>query len=354
MHAERRIIQDMSKPEVSVIIVNLNTRDLLRQCLSSVVADRSVMDKEIIVVDNGSSDDSVPMVRREFPLVLLQVNTWNQRFAQPNNDGMKIAKGDFLFFLNSDAVINEGTLGALRDFLKAHPQAGACGPLLEYPDGRLQRSVSKFHSPWTHICDMLFLDALLPHTRLFGGGEMMNCPYDPSRSQVVESIMGAAFMVRRQVIDRTGMFDEKLTVFYNEMDWFRRMRDDGWQVWYAPVTKVQHYRGVTSESMNRGYHYLGEMYFNVFHYFRKYYGTLGVWTYRFWLVVGFSIRWALWRTRALLDHSPKTKSSVEYVTRVLAIALRFWIPIEAYEPKMPDNLAEAAEEERSRGQNKER
>ena len=327
----------MSTPRVSVIVVNLNTIALLRSCLESVAADTSALDAEVIVVDNGSSDGSVAMVRKEFPNVRLQVNRRNQRFAKPNNDGIRLSRGRYLFFLNSDAVITIGTLGALADFLESHPEAGACGPLLEYPDGRLQRSVSKFHSPWTHICDMLFLDALFPRTRVFGGGEMMNCPYDESHIQQVESLMGAAFMVRREVIDRTGMFDETLTVFYNEMDWFRRMKNDGWEVFYAPVAKVIHHRGVTSENMNRGYQYLGEMYFNVFHYFRKYYGAWGLRTYRFLLAVGFLLRWILWQGRALLSRSERTRSQLTYTKKVLGIALRFWVPAERYAPSLSDD-----------------
>ncbi len=327
----------MKNPLISVIIVNLNTRDLLRACLTSILADASATDTEIIVIDNGSSDDSVMMVRREFPRVLLQVNAGNQRFARPNNDGMKRARGRYMFFLNSDAEITNGTLGALVQFMESHPEAGACGPLLEYPDGRLQRSVSMFHSPWTHICDMLFLDALFPHTKIFVGGEMMKYPYDASKTQTVESLMGAAFMVRREVVDRSGMFDERLTVFYNEMDWFRRMKEDGWLVFYAPVARVIHHRGVTSESMNRGYQYLGEMYYNVFHYYRKYYGAWGLATYRFWLVVGFLLRWILWQGRSLFSVSEKTTVQLGYTRKVLAIALRIWVPAERYAPAFPED-----------------
>ncbi len=324
----------MDHPLISVIIVNFNTRDLLRACLRSVTADNNGVEAEIIVIDNGSSDDSIAMVRHDFPSVVLQQNSWNQRFAKPNNDGMRIARGEFLFFLNSDAVITRGTLASLAGFLKAHSDAGACGPRLEYPDGRLQRSVSKYHSPWTHFCDMLFLDSLFPRTVLFGGGEMMHCPYDESKTQQVESLMGAAFMVRRAVIQNTGMFDEELTVFYNEMDWFRRMKKNGWAVYYAPVATVVHHRGVTSENMNRDFGYLDEMYYNVFYYFHKHYGFTGLVFYRFWLMVGFLLRRILWGARSMFQNSGVRSSHVEYVRRVLKIALRFWIPFRQYRPSM--------------------
>jgi GT2 family glycosyltransferase len=322
----------MKKPNISVIVVNLNTRDLLRDCLGSVFQDDSVSGVEVILIDNGSTDGSVEMVRRDFPQVQVQVNGYNERFAKPNNDGMRKSGGKYLFFLNSDAAISRGTLRAMTSFMDAHSEAGACGPMLEYPDGRLQRSVSKFHTLWTHVCDMLFLDILFPHTWLFGGGEMMTCPYDPTKTQAVQTLMGAAFMVREEVLTRTGMFDEHLTVFYNEMDWFRRMKQDGWTVYYVPITKVVHHRGVTSESMNRDFKYLEEMYYNVFYYFRKYYGVWGLGVYRFWLLIGFTVRWAVWRVRATRDKSDSLKAHMTYIRKVLAIAVRIWIPIDAYRP----------------------
>ena len=163
---------------------------------------------------------------------------------------------------------------------------------------------------------------------------MMHCPYDESKTQQVESLMGAAFMVRRAVIENTGMFDEELTVFYNEMDWFRRMGKNGWGVYYAPVATVVHHRGVTSENMNRDFGYLDEMYYNVFYYFHKHYGYIGLAFYRFWLIVGFLLRWILWKAKSIFESSRVKSSHFEYVNRVLRIAVRFWIPIKQYRPSM--------------------
>ena len=179
---------------------------------------------------------------------------------------------------------------------------------------------------------MLFLDALFPDTWFFGGGEMTTCPYDPSKTQEVESLMGAAFMVREEVLTRTGMFDEHLTVFYNEMDWFRRMKDDGWSIYYAPITKVVHHRGVTSQNMNRDFQYLEEMYYNVFYYFRKHYGTGGLVVYRFWLLVGFILRWMIWKFRAISDKSETLQTHLTYIRKVLGFAARFWVPMDTFRP----------------------
>ena len=165
--------EQVSTPDVSIVIVNRNTRELLRECLTSVRADLTVPDREVIVIDNGSTDGSVELLRDMFPEVRTILNTDNEGFAKPNNDGMRFAKGRFLFLLNSDARIEPGTLGVLTGFLMAHPGAGACGPRLIYPDGRLQRSVSLPHSFRTHVFDMLFLDALFPWSRFFAGGEMI-------------------------------------------------------------------------------------------------------------------------------------------------------------------------------------
>jgi N-acetylglucosaminyl-diphospho-decaprenol L-rhamnosyltransferase len=114
--------------DISIIVVNLNTCDLLHACLASVYADGSPLRKEVIVIDNGSTDGSVEMVTREFPDVRLVKNTTNEGFARPNNVGMQMAMGRYLFLLNSDAALQPGALGKLSTFLDGNPGAGACGP----------------------------------------------------------------------------------------------------------------------------------------------------------------------------------------------------------------------------------
>lgn len=318
--------------DVSVIVVNRNTRELLRACLASVEADVSVASRETIVVENGSTDGSREMLANAFPHVRVRLNDRNEGFAKPNNDGMRMARGKYFFLLNSDAKIEPGTLGAMKDFLDAHPEAGACGPRLIYPDGRLQRSVSRAHSLLTHLFDMTGLDRVFAGSRFFGGGEMTTCPYDPDRIAPVENLMGAAFLTRRAVTEKTGMFDEELSIYYNEMDWFMRMRNDGWVVYYVPTTTVTHHRGATAAIVNRGFQHFTEMYYNVFFFFEKHYGVLAVVLYRLLLIVGFTPRLVLWWGRSLFDHSEYVKHMLTYSKKVLALGLHFWVPVTSYKP----------------------
>jgi GT2 family glycosyltransferase len=314
----------LSTVTVSIVIVNRNTRELLRECLTSVRDDRSVPGREVIVVDNGSTDGSVEMLREEFAEVRTILNSGNEGFAKPNNDGMRIAGGRYLFLLNSDARIENGTLGALVGFLETHPGAGACGPRLIYPDGRLQRSVSLPHSFRTHIFDMLFLDAIFPWSRFFAGGEMTRYRYDPDREQTVPCLMGAAFVIRREVMTKTGVFDEHLSIYYNEMDWFMRMAVDGWTVHYVPSTTVVHHRGATAARVNSGFSKFNEMYANVFHFFRKHYGPAAPHLYRLLLIAGFVPRWCLWAVRAWLTPSDFARHMRTYSWKVLLLGVRWW------------------------------
>lgn len=312
--------------DISIIIVNLNTRALLKACLDSVVAEGSDLSLDLIVIDNGSTDGSIEMIRSGFPQVTLRINPTNEGFAKPNNDGMRIATGRYMFLLNSDTVVKPGAFEKLKSHLDAHPEVGVCGPMLLYPDGRLQRSVCSFHTLWTHMCDMLALDKLLPRTRLFGGGEMTTFPYDESRTQEVDSLMGAAVLLRREVWEQVGGFDERFTIYYNEMDWFIRVKEKGWKIFYVHDAQIIHHRGATAAIVNREFTYFDEMYANTLLFFQKHYGRWAVVAYKLLLVVGFIPRTILWWSRRLFDHSAYAVHMSIYGWKTLNLGLKFWAP----------------------------
>ncbi len=315
--------------DMSIIIVNLNTRGLLKACLDSVFAEGSNLDLEVVVIDNGSTDGSIEMMTTDYPTVKRKVNTSNEGFAKPNNDGMRIATGRYLFLLNSDTVVTPGAFRTLKIFLDAHPGAGVCGPKLFYPDGRLQRSVSSFHSLWTHTCDMLALDKFFPNTRLFGGGEMTTFPYDENQTQEVESLMGAAVLVRREVWEQVGGFDERLMIYYNEMDWFMRIKRAGWKIYYVHDAQIVHHRGMTAAAVNRAFTYFDEMYSNTLLFFHKHYGPFAVTAYKLLLIVGFVPRTIVWWLRRLVDHSEYAVHMSIYGWKTLKLGLTFWAPLPA-------------------------
>ncbi|MGB2957293.1 MAG: glycosyltransferase family 2 protein [Bacteroidota bacterium] len=311
-------------PEVSVIIVNWNTEDLLAACLESVYAERESVELEVIVVDNGSSDGSVGMVRDRFPDVRLRQNATNEKFAKPSNDGMRMATGSYFLLLNSDVEVTKGTIQALKTYMDHHPETGVGGPMLLYPDGRLQRSVSANHTLWTHVCDMLLLDKVFPKSRFFAGGVMATYPYDENATQEVETIMGAAFMVRRDVTEQTGMFDENLSIYYNEQDWFRRIRSNGWNIAYIHDARVVHHHGVTTKLANVNLELVEEMYENVSWYYYKHYGRLGAIFYRLMLTVGFLPRTIGWALSSAIHPTDRSRSMLAFSLKTLSIAAVFW------------------------------
>lgn len=311
--------------EVSVIIVNLNTKDLLRDCLTSVREEASPVSLEVLVIDNGSTDGSVEMIQKEFPQVRLFVNSMNEGFAAPNNRGMKEAGGDFVFLLNSDTVVMPGAIQELLHFMKRTDDAGACGPKLVYPDGSLQRSVKGFPTLWTHACDMLGLDRLFPNSQLFGKGEMAYFNYDTSAE--VDHVMAAAFLVRRQAVSQVGMLDERFRIYYNDMDWCYRMKQQSWKIYYVPTAQVVHYLGRTVAQVNKDFSHFQQLHDNVMLFYRKHYGRWSIVVYKLLLCFGFSLRTVVWGAKRVLRSSPETKMMCRYSWKTFLLGLKFWIPL---------------------------
>jgi GT2 family glycosyltransferase len=309
---------------VSVIVVSLNTCDLLRACLRSVFEAGGKVSFEVIVIDNGSVDGSADMVRREFPRVRLVVNERNEGFARPNNTGMRMAAGEFFFLVNSDAELRPGTTDALVDFLEATPQAGSCGPRLLYPDGRHQPSVKGFPTICTHAWDMLFLDRLFPQSRVFGKGEMAWFDYD--RAARVDHVMAAALMVRRTTVDDVGMLDEDFAIYYNDMDWCYRMNRRGWETWYVPDATVVHHLGKTVGVVNRDFRYFETLHHNVTLFYQKHYGRLSVVVYRLLTAAGFSVRAVYWSVVSLWRSDEAARHMRRFAWLTLRWGLTFWRP----------------------------
>jgi len=311
-------------PDISVIIVNLNTCDLLRACLTSLASERATAEIEILVIDNGSRDGSAEMVREQFPDVVFTANERNEGFARPNNTGMRQAQGRYLLLLNSDTEVRPGALRTMLKFMESHPEAGACGPKLVYPDGKTQRSVKAFPTLFTHACDMLFLDVLFPGSRLFGRGEQRY--FDYTRAAPVDHLMAAAFLVRRETYESVGPLDERFAIYYNDMDWCYRMKAAGWQIWYLPDAEVIHYLGKTVGAVNTRFALFDMLYNNVMFFYQKHYGRGSVVLYRLLLIPGFAVRALAWSIGALLRPSDHARHMRSFSWRSLVLGLTFWTP----------------------------
>lgn len=225
--------------DLSIIIVNFNARQLLKDCLNSIFSQKGG-EFEVWVVDNASSDGSVEMVEKDFPQVKLIKNRENLGFARANNLAFKKAQGRFLFLLNPDTIIKDQTLAKVVNFMRENPQVGVCGVKIFNPDGSFQPSVGKFYN--------LFNAFLM----LFGGEKLGFLRSSPVQIKEVDWASGAALMVRKEVLDKAGFFDENFFMYMEEVEWCFRIKKAGFKIIFYPETEITHYvrrSGTKSEAI---------------------------------------------------------------------------------------------------------
>jgi N-acetylglucosaminyl-diphospho-decaprenol L-rhamnosyltransferase len=217
--------------DVSVVVVTYDALPWLEQCLESV---RGV---ETVVVDHGSTDGTLELVRTRFPEVAV-VEQENRGLAYGWNAGIARTSGRYVLLLNSDAWLDDGALAALVAFADAQPQAAVVGPRLRYPDGRLQRSVRGFPTLWRLATEFFYLRKLAPRSRalnaFYGGG------FAHDEVHEAEVLMGAVWLVRRAAIDEVGPADERFFLFSEETDWAYRFRQAGWTLLFYPGAGATH------------------------------------------------------------------------------------------------------------------
>lgn len=230
--------------QISVIIVNWNVKDLLADCLRSVLASQIEPAPEIIVVDSASGDGSAAMVRADFPQVKLIASAENLGYAKGNNVGAAAATGDFLFLLNPDTRLAPDALALLRDHLLAHPQTGVVAPQLLWPAGQTQSSRRRFPTPATLFWESTLLEQWFPRNATARRYKMADFPAD--QPAPVDWAVGAALFIRRAVWQAVGPLDESFFMYFEETDWFRRCAQAGWRADYLPQAQVIHYEGQSS------------------------------------------------------------------------------------------------------------
>jgi GT2 family glycosyltransferase len=234
-------------PDVSVIVVSYNTRDILRQCLARLMQELATVDGEAIVVDNASVDGSADMVAREFPQVRLLRSAVNLGFAAGNNRGFALARGRYVVLLNPDAFLGSSALALALAHMEAAPRIGIAGGRLQDPDGRLQPSGRLFPSLLNEALVTSGLAARFPRSRLFGRFDRTWA--DPGQAAQVDWVPGAFTIIRGRALGETGGFDERFFLYYEEVDLCRRMTQAGYDVWYWPDIVVTHIGGASSKTV---------------------------------------------------------------------------------------------------------
>lgn len=262
--------------QLSIAIVNWNTRDLLLDALASLYQTPPRLDYEVIVVDNASYDGSAAAVAEHYPQVRLIANAENAGYAQGNNQAMKSAQAPYILLLNPDVIVKAGSLERAVAFMEAHPDAGALGIRQIHPDGSLQRSVRGFPTPLAVLWELLGLSKLFPQSRLFGAYRMTW--FDYAHVAEVDQPMGTFLLIRRTVLDQIGLLDEAFPIFFNEVDWCLRCKRAGWKIYFTPEVEIIHYGG--SSTAQVGAAMAWESRRGLLHFYAKHYRAPWFWPLR--------------------------------------------------------------------------
>jgi hypothetical protein len=243
--------------DLSIVIVNWNTSALLIQCLDSIYQAVPRLTFEIIVVDNGSTDDSVSAICNKFPDVRIISNDLNLGFAKANNQGLAAGRGRYFLLLNSDTLVLPDALNRLVAVADHNPGVGIIGPKLLNMDGTLQKSWATFPTFWSELI-----------------GKNFRRRHSVANSQFayeVDWIMGACMLVRSEIVTDVGMLDEDYFMYSEETDWCYRTKRKGWKVWYLSNSEIYHLGGGSANRSNLTQLVL--LYRSKIFFFRKHYGN---------------------------------------------------------------------------------
>jgi hypothetical protein len=316
---------------VSIVVVSFNTRDLVRDCLRAALAECARLPQdspaEILVVDNASRDGSAVMVAREFSAtatpVRLMASEVNLGFGEANNRAIAQARGRYLVLLNSDAFFHAGALACALAHMDADPTAGAGGARLVNRDGSWQPSARAFPSIWRDACLLTGLAARFPHSRLFAAAERTWA--DPGEAAQVDWVTGAFMILRREALEKTGLFDPRFFLYSEEVDLCRRIRSAGFRVLYWPDIVVTHLHGESSRQV--GEHVFSEHEAQVLLwrmrslllYYRKHHGA------QVWLARGLEeCLYALRYARNRLSPAAARRARAQEALRLIALMRQAW------------------------------
>jgi len=247
------------KPVISIIIINYNTKELLWQCINSILQNdkrltfspnisnfknEAYIPAEIIIIDNGSTDGSVKMINHQLstithrPLAIKLIkNQTNLGFGKANNRGMQVAKGEYILLLNSDTEVKEGAISQTLLWFSSHPEFDIIGCKLINPDGCIQPSAGKFPT-LINVCRMLFFDRIIKKRQVM---------FSPKKITKVDWIMGAFMLLRKEVFRKSKGFDENIFMYMEEVEWCYRLKKFGFRIGFYPNAKIIHFGGASSK-----------------------------------------------------------------------------------------------------------
>lgn len=253
-------------PYLSVIIVNYNGGELLKQTLTSLYETASSLSPQVFVVDNGSSDCSLEMVRSKFTDVRIIENGANLGFAKANNCALRRARGRYILLLNPDVELRSGAIQTALDYMEANPKVGIIGPRVLLSNGQLDRPCRRsFKTPTIYFYKTIGLSTLFPQSPRFNRYYMGYLPEDQLAE--VDAVIGAFLMIRRACMEEIGLLDECFFIYCEDEDWCFRAKQAGWQVVYNPRSVIVHHKG--SSTRKRRLRMVYEWHKAIFQFHRK-------------------------------------------------------------------------------------
>lgn len=269
--------------KLSIIIINWNVGELLKKCLESIFKYAKNIDCQLIIIDNNSRDGSQKLLSELKILndkVEIILNKKNLGFARAVNMGLRRAQGEYILLLNPDTQIKEGTLEKSLEFMDNYRQAGIMGGKIINPDGSLQPSVRKFPSFLSQVFILLKLHHFFKNSFV---QKYLAVSFDYQKTQEVDQVMGAFFLIRRQILEIIGYFDDHFFVWFEEVDFCRRAKNANWKVFYYPEAEIIHLGGA---SFSQKTSIRNQWQFNksLLYYFKKHSGRL-----RYYLLTIFAI-----------------------------------------------------------------
>jgi len=313
----------MGEEEValSLIVLSWNTKDITVACIDSILANPPAVPWELILIDNASTDGSADALKEKygsFAHVRLVLNEKNLGFTGGNNQGIKMASGDVIGLLNSDTIIRKHALTELYKFLVSKSEVAVVGPTLTHDNGNPTTSFGYFPNAWS-----IFTTAFLPGW--IWGNARKALGVVPSRTMrepmEVGYVSGAAFFIKRTVIEKVGMLDEEtFFAYFEETDWCLRIHKAGWKVKFLPTAKIVHLEGKSFEKINE--HRRLKQYESAKKFFRKHYSLPMLWWFQFCTVIGSLVKVLYFGLRLLIQPGKRERLLPHY--RWNAFVFELW------------------------------
>ena len=302
--------------DLSIIIINYNTKDLLAKCLNSIsigLEDTSILEYETIVVDNASVDGSSEMVRNKFSTVSVIQNSVNNGYAYAVNRGIKSAHGEYILLLNSDIILTHNCLLPMLSYMRDNTRTGIIGPQLIYPNGDWQRSYGSIPSLGKIFLDTLFISFV--SIRIIN--LLKKLGYEPdTRLRSVGYIDGASMLIRKELVQEIGYFDERFFFYAEDVDFCFRAHKTKWDVVFTPQSQIIHIRGASSVKKE-------QISFNIqlakanLQFIEKHYNRMSMWSYQLLICFHYFVRFIKnWIQLVLLFVIGKKKEKRKYIKKL--------------------------------------